>query len=222
MNTKKVLVHISLCFDNVDPDILQELFDNNPDKHNHIVNVILGSNYTDVKYSSSVLNGLLSVMKQRYVVGEKNGAINLIYSSGLRKFVSDRVTFETRDFGIEFEAKQITRQLMNIRERLNHSAAGKQSYYIIKSDSLLPDNSYDRFNYYVCFKGDSAFFASPKTMEYFSGVIIGDVAFSNDFYGYLSSLVERRNESDSKIMNDDEARTFIDSLIASLNESVVE
>lgn len=222
----KILVHFSLCFDN----ILNKIWDSkiqdiqtNADK---IVNKLSygrdDNNYADKQL---VLNYLVNTLRERFELNEVKETINLIHSSGLEKFIDDYTIYEAVSLEIKFNDEQIIEQLKCIQERLGQSKLNHQRYYIIKSDTdkclklpKLPSSIDHNYYSYVIFRSDSIYVNSPCSENFISSEIyIEDSYLSKDFYDYIVEKLindEERNRESSKIMTDKQANDFIAMLIA--------
>lgn len=151
---------------------------------------------------------------QRYLVSESNRVINIIASSGLKKFATTGSTKDLDGFHFRLTNAQVIDELQNIRERLgDHTAERKQSYLIINPAYGVHYEVFTIFRNYL-------FYYYPQGDYHSTGPLSTSFTqqpeMASALYDYIVEEIlpnNLRQSFDSPVMSDEKALEFIDSLI---------
>lgn len=226
-NYDSILLHNDLCFDNISPEIWKNYFydklDSSPNFADFFCQVFtLNSHYSTNDISSLFFQNIFPYLNSRFEANQKTNGIVVTSEFGLRNFARRRIISDllTSDSTINQEIAFSTEQMKDIFSHIIRSIldcqAGKngvQRFYIARSNIFNRGYSYVFFRNYGLWSYNVNSKYRNVSMPIFKNA---DVA--NAIYNYINSLIlARSSDYSSIIMSDDEAISFLSSLIDNLN-----
>lgn len=227
LNHRKILVTHNYCFDNIPRSMWQDVFDRAvPEVKQILAHVCDPRNFFSGLDTEQKLDLGLEFLGKRAEANDKHEVVNILFAWGLEEFVSKRYISDcdipinpenpSIRLGekIRFEPKAIVFQLRETQKRLGDKAEPRhQKYYLVRHFSKTHNNPI------MLFENEFMLSYNPRSNHVLDGTrIVEEKEAINAIFQYVyNELIDKRNDTDSFLMSDDEAFTYIERLIQRLN-----
>lgn len=212
------------CLDHILPDVYDELAsellseNSSWSGYDALLHVADAKDIHDMFGKQRTMRILFDMFKQRFLVDQKAGSINLLPARELKRFATDRQNIDMRLVGIHLNKDQIIRQLKYFKECLDGTDNdGRQHIYLINSSITDTDKIM------LIFKDSCmGMIRCPEDVPELYYRTVADARMSNVFYDYVVDRLlseENRSKPHSPVMSKAMAEAFIDGLIEEVQKS---